>query len=175
MLSCFLKIEQFQINSEGCIVITVTCPCRGLAEPRWAAQWREGDVASFGGDWTSPSVEWAAAPCAAWPTRGFQRHSILLGNWGYRWRPLAGSHSYNRLYAEQRQLSWSPSSIPRPACLSPPCVPYVSPGAGATLWAIVAGGCCFGSMLVTGSVAPWSKWWVSPIVWGPGRLLYHLQ
>lgn len=39
--------------------------------------------------------------------------------------PLAGSHSYNRLYAEQRQLSWSPSSsIPRPACLSPPCVPY---------------------------------------------------
>lgn len=175
MLSCFLKIEQFQINSE------VYCYNSDLSlqgtsfEPRWAAQW-EGRGCSLLWWWLDQSIsEWAAAPCAAWPTRGFQRHSILLGNWGYRWRHLRALTATTDCMLSRGSCPGAPP----PPSLALPASPHlvfltVSPQAGATLWAIVAGGCCFGSMLVTGSVAPWSKWWVSPIVWGPGRL-YHLQ
>ena len=59
------------------IVVTVTCPCRGLAlNPDELLSGREGDVASFGGGWVDQSIsEWSAAPCAAWPIKGFQTFS----------------------------------------------------------------------------------------------------
>lgn len=51
-----LKSNSFRLIVR-CIVITVTCPCRGLAlNPDELLSGREGDVASFGGDWTSPPV-----------------------------------------------------------------------------------------------------------------------
>ena len=137
-----LKSSSFRLTVR-CIVITVTCPRRGLAlNPDELLSGREGDVASFGGGWVDQSIsEWAAAPCAAWPTRGFQIHPILLGHWGYRWRHLRALTATTDCMLSRGSCPGAPPPPPLPVPASPHLVfLMVSPQAVATLWATVAGG-----------------------------------
>lgn len=68
-----LKLNSFQLIVR-CTVVTVTCPCRGLALNKdELLSGREGDGAPFGGGWVGqPISEWSAAPYAAWLIKGFQ-------------------------------------------------------------------------------------------------------
>ena len=106
------------------------------------------------GEWTSTS-EWVG--CSPWGClthQGLPETSVTAG-------PVVGSQSQSRLCAEQRQLPGTalPPSLPLPAPPHPVFL-TVSAKAGAALWGPVAGGLLLQlqcSVLVTGTVAPWSE------------------
>lgn len=126
---------------------------RGCGSSLW--QWVSGPV---------PVGGWAAAPGAAWPTRGSQRHPWLLGQlWALKAR---ADGVLSRGSCPGTAL---PASLPLPAPPHPVFL-TVSAKAVAALRGPVAGGPLLQlqcSVLVTGSVAPWSELWRC--------MLYHLH
>lgn len=162
-----LKSNSFRLIVR-CIVITVTCPCRGLAlNPDELLSGREGDVASFGGDWTSPPVS-GLQPLVLPDLPGASRDIQ------YCWATEDTGGATCGLSQLQQTVCWAEAAVLEPLLLHPsPCLPLptlCSLRSVLRQWLPCGQGCCFGSMLVTGSVAPWSKWWVSPIV-GPWQVI----